>query len=138
MKPKHREYAQYRLQRATETLNDARLLLRAGSLASATNRLYYACFYCVSALLLTEGKSSKKHTGIRALFNRQWVHPGRVPASFGEFYHLIFEQRHQADYEDLANLDEETVRRWCERAENFVRHVSALAEQALGTTKETD
>jgi len=40
------------------------------------NRLYYACFYAVSALLIQQGLSSSKHTGVRSLFNRHYVKTG--------------------------------------------------------------
>ena len=47
-------YIKYRLQRATETLNDARLPAENGRWNSSINRLYYACFYAVSALLYSQ------------------------------------------------------------------------------------
>jgi uncharacterized protein (UPF0332 family) len=43
----------YRLERARETLEEARVLLEKGHANAGVNRLYYACFYAVSALLLT-------------------------------------------------------------------------------------
>ncbi len=44
---------QYRLERAREALDEAKLLFEAGHLHTYVNRLYYACFYAMSALLLT-------------------------------------------------------------------------------------
>jgi len=46
-----RAYIRYRLGRAREALDEARLLLEADHLATAVTRIYYACFYAVSALL---------------------------------------------------------------------------------------
>jgi hypothetical protein len=43
----------YRLQRARETVEEARVLLETDHANACVNRLYYACFYAVSALLLT-------------------------------------------------------------------------------------
>lgn len=60
----------YRMARAEETLEDARIIARAGRWNACVNRLYYACFYAVSALLIRDGLSSSKHAGIRGLFNR--------------------------------------------------------------------
>jgi hypothetical protein len=42
----------YRLERARQSLEEAMLLLEAGHANAYVNRLYYACFYAVSALLL--------------------------------------------------------------------------------------
>ncbi len=56
----------YRLQRARETLEDARILAKAARWNTCVNRLYYACFYAISALLATKGLASSKHSGVRA------------------------------------------------------------------------
>ena len=47
----------YRMARAQETLEDARILANAGRWNACVNRLYYACFYAVSALLVDWGSS---------------------------------------------------------------------------------
>jgi uncharacterized protein (UPF0332 family) len=41
----------YRLQRAREALVDAQVLAQSGRWDACMNRLYYSCFYAVSALL---------------------------------------------------------------------------------------
>jgi uncharacterized protein (UPF0332 family) len=56
----------YRMTRASETLEDARILANAGRWNACVNRLYYACFYAVSALLVRHGLSSSKHAGVPA------------------------------------------------------------------------
>lgn len=124
-------YLRYRLERARQTLEDARLLAQSGRLHSAMNRVYYACFYCVSALVSSEGHKASKHTGVRALFNRYWVKTGRVPTELGGFYSAPFDERQKADYADLVRLDREQVNRWVERAAPFVAHISRLAEENL-------
>jgi uncharacterized protein (UPF0332 family) len=62
----------YRLERAQESFDDARLLADAESWNTCINRLYYSCFYAVSALLVRDGYSSSRHTGIRSLFSVVW------------------------------------------------------------------
>lgn len=47
MKDSSDDVVHYRLQRARETLEDARILARAGRWNPCVNRLYYACFYAV-------------------------------------------------------------------------------------------
>ena len=59
----------HRIQRASETLEEAHLMLGSGHLYGASNRIYYACFYATVALLLTKDLSSSKHSGVVALFN---------------------------------------------------------------------
>ena len=56
----------YRIERAEETYNEALLMLSEEHLNACANRLYYACFYSVSALLSKRSLSSSKHTGVRS------------------------------------------------------------------------
>ena len=46
------ELVTYRLQRAEETLEEARVMQNIGHWNACANRLYYAAFYAVSALLV--------------------------------------------------------------------------------------
>ena len=50
--------------RATESLQEAKLLLKDHYSFGSVNRIYYALFYEISALLLTEGFSTSKHQGV--------------------------------------------------------------------------
>ena len=104
-----RELISYRLQRAREALEAARLLLQQHHLYGCVNRLYYGCFYAVCALLLTKGLSSAKHTGVRALFNKHWIGKGILPRAMGAFYGMLFDARLDADYADMAELADAKV-----------------------------
>jgi len=53
MTPEQGQLVRYRFARAMESLDEARLLLANGHIRTAVTRIYYACFYAVSALLLT-------------------------------------------------------------------------------------
>ncbi|MCJ7546375.1 MAG: HEPN domain-containing protein [Deltaproteobacteria bacterium] len=55
MKAETKTLVAYRLGRAHESLEEARILLEQGHVNTFVNRLYYACFYAISALLLTKG-----------------------------------------------------------------------------------
>lgn len=68
----------YRLKRAAETLTEAQLMQREAHWNTCANRLYYAAFYAVSALLAHEGYVASKHTGIKAMFNQHFVKTGMV------------------------------------------------------------
>ena len=76
MNARGEELIRYRLSRAEETLEEARLLAENKNGNAAVNRLYYACFYAVLALLIRDGRYSSKHSGVRALFNIHFVKNG--------------------------------------------------------------
>jgi uncharacterized protein len=78
MTPETRILVQYRLDRAREALAEASLLLDRGHANTGVNRLYYACFYAVSALLLTKGLTATSHSGLRTLLPPASDPPGAV------------------------------------------------------------
>jgi len=68
---------QYYLERADETLLDAKSLIAVQAWNSAMNRLYYACFYAVEGVLTQKiSLNVKTHAGIRTLFNLHLVKRG--------------------------------------------------------------
>jgi len=99
-----KDLARYRLARAQETLEDARILARTGRWNACVNRLYYDCFYGVSALLVRDGLSSSKHAGVRSLFNRQYVKTGKIPKDLARIYNDLFERRQEGDYIDFVSF----------------------------------
>lgn len=66
MKQEFIDLARYHLEKAWNTLSDAKQYLQGATLESTVNRIYYALFYAVNALLITEGLSSSK-PNMRAL-----------------------------------------------------------------------
>jgi uncharacterized protein (UPF0332 family) len=119
----------YRMDRAKETLEDARILADAGRWNACVNRLYYACFYAVSALLVRHGLSSSKHAGVRSLFNRQYVKTGKIPKDFARIYNDLFERRQEGDYIDFVRFEESQVLPWISKAEQLIGYITSLVER---------
>ena len=57
---KPEDYAQYRLQRAKETIQEVKILIENKFWNTAINRMYYACFYAVGSLLVKNGVENVK------------------------------------------------------------------------------
>ena len=119
---------QQRLAHAREGVAEAELLAGAGHWRASVSRLYYACFYAVSALLVQHGLGASKHTGVLALFNRNFVKPGTVSRELGRFYNDLFENRQQSDYDDFAEFDAARVRPWLAQAAVFVDRLTELMD----------
>lgn len=120
------ELIEYRREKAHETIRAARILLEAESFFSAVNRTYYALFYEVIALLSLHGLSSSKHSGVRALFNENFVKPGIVTVESGRFFSRMFEFRQKSDYEDFISFDRDKVAEWVEKAERFISEIEMV------------
>ena len=116
----------YRREKSKETLEDAYILFRAGRLFSALNRIYYALFYEVMALLLTKDLSSARHTGIRALFNEHFVRTGKVSVESGRFFSRMYDFRQKGDYADFVQFEEEKIKEWLVLAESFINEVDQV------------
>lgn len=132
MKEETRTLVAYRLERARESLQEAKILLEQGHGNTFVNRLYYACFYSVSALLLPKGLSSAKHSGIRTLFHQNFVKTGLVGAELGQFYHRLFDSRQKGDYADLIRFDPSEVSDWYDEAQEFVETIEELVKREMG------
>jgi uncharacterized protein (UPF0332 family) len=124
-----KDLIKYKLERSDETLEEAKIMLRSSHLFGAANRIYYACFYAVSALLLSEDLSSHKHSGVLSLFNRHFVKTGLIPVELGKFYSRLFDTRTESDYADLITIDLKEIKDNLKTAEIFIPAVKSLIKE---------
>lgn len=116
----------YRLERAQETYEEALMMQNSGHWNTCANRLYYSCYYAVSALLAKEGMASSKHTGIKAMFNQHYVKPGIVSKEDGKLYNSLFDARQEGDYIDFVKFQKEDVEPWVIEVKDFIENISLL------------
>jgi uncharacterized protein len=99
---KMRDLALNRLQQAEESLDEAQFLFDGGkSLRSVINRLYYAMFYAILALLIFEPFGSSKHSAVLSYFNLNFIKNGRIPKELGRAVNKAFELRQRGDYKEI-------------------------------------
>lgn len=119
----------YRLREARETLTDARSLLENdGTTRTVINRAYYATFYAVLALFIKNGTDlrSSKHTGIIALFDREFVHSGKIAVEMSRTLHRLFDARLESDYKEFVSYSRDETEALLKRAESFVAETERL------------
>jgi uncharacterized protein (UPF0332 family) len=121
----------YRLERARESLEEAKILLEQGYANTFVNRLYYACFYAVSSLLLTKELFSAKHSRIRSLFHQNFVKVGMVNTELGQLYDRLFDNRQKADYADLFRFNPDEVRYWYDEVKKFVEFIENIIKKEM-------
>ncbi len=114
-----------------ETLEEAEVLSSTGHWNACVNRLYYACFYAVSALLSKHDLSSSKHSGVRSFFNRHFVKTGIISKETAEIYNSLFERRQEGDYEVFVKFEEDDVKPWIKETETFVNAVIKPVESGI-------
>jgi uncharacterized protein (UPF0332 family) len=76
----------YRVSRSFETLREAEILIENSFWNASVNRIYYFCFYIVSALLIKKSVETNSHKGIRQMFGLHFIQEGLVSRDDGRFF----------------------------------------------------
>lgn len=136
MTAEERSVIGYRMERAQEAVDEAKVLFDAGHTNSYVNRLYYACFYAVSALLLTKNISTNKHGYLRSLLHREFVKTGLIPNEMGKHFDLLFNNRQKGDYADFVEFKADEVGDWLVQTRMFVWHIETVISNLLKDPRE--
>ena len=121
------DYIRYRIEKAEQTFQEALILAEASRWNGAINRLYYACYYMTSALILKSGLEAKTHAGVKNQFNQHFIRNGILPLAHGKLYSDLFDCRQKGDYGDLFDFDRETVQGFILPVENYLQALKRLA-----------
>ncbi len=120
----------YRLRQAEETLADAKKMLE-GKLSprSIINRAYYSIFYALLALFLKADIRLKtsRHAGVISLFDKEFVHTGKIDEHYSKILHKVFNARQEGDYKELAELSYEDAAELIKLAEEFLGEIKKIA-----------
>lgn len=119
----------YRMENARCTLAEIADHCEKGYWNTAINRMYYACFYAASALLVANKIVVKTHEGVRQMLGKHFVLTGQLSIDLGKFYTLIFNKRSSGDYEDFINHDQKIVDELYPIALNFVNSIDELLKK---------
>ena len=91
------EYVKYRIDSAFNTYNAAKILAENGFWNSAVNRLYYAVFYAVNALLVQNEIHAGSHAGTRSQFSLHYIKTGKFDKKFGKLLTELYDWRQKGD-----------------------------------------
>lgn len=129
MKHHHDDYIKYRIGRAWDTLDDARILAEKGKWNSAINRLYYSAYYAVMALLLKKGLKPATHNGTKSSFTENFIKSQVIDKKFGKLYSQLFTFRQKGDYDDLFDFDEKKVKPYFEPVKELIELIESLVKE---------
>lgn len=121
MKEEQLALIKYRLKEAEDSIDEAKVLLKEGmSLRAVMNRLYYAMFYAVLALLQEKQIGTSKHTGAISLFDREFIKSGIFDKELSKTLHRAFELRQKGDYMEAVEIANEDVDEIFPKAIDFI------------------
>lgn len=119
-------YIRYRVEKSHETYRAAKLLAEGKMWNSVINRLCYACFYAVSALLLNKNITARTHAGTISQFSEHFVRTGLILIDDFRTYSKLMNWRSKGDYSDMYDFEEQDVLPLMDKTETFLTNVMAL------------
>lgn len=99
------EYVKYRIESAYKTSGAAKVLAENGYWNSAINRLYYALFYAVNALLVLNKIRTKSHSATKSQFSLLFVKSEKFNKKYGRLLSELFDCRQNGNYENIFDYD---------------------------------
>ena len=126
MKKEVLELIKYRLEEAEDSIKEAEVLLKEGmSMRAVMNRLYYAMFYAVLALLQEKEMGTSKHAGAISLFDREFIKKGVFDEKLSKILHRAFELRQKGDYMEQAEVTKNDIDEMLPKTNYFVNKIKA-------------
>jgi uncharacterized protein (UPF0332 family) len=116
----------HRIENAQNTLKEVSILMENELWNTAVNRLYYACYYAVSALLIANNIEAHTHAGVRQMLALHFVKTGIISKNQYNIFSELFEKRQSGDYEDFVFMTKEIVEEIYPEAVDFTTKIIQL------------
>lgn len=125
-KKERNDLAVYRMAKSKSTFSEIDLLVQNNLWNTAINRLYYACYYAVIALLISKEIETLTHTGARQMLGLYFIKTGIIEKDLGKFYSRLFDLRHTGDYEDFIDFSKEQVLELIPSANLLIKQIDSI------------
>lgn len=122
---------EFRLEKAQRAYHEACQVAELKFWETTANRLYYAAYNAVSALLIAYGHAAQSHSGVIHLFGQTFIKSGTLPPEAGKLYHQLFSMRLTGDYDDTYGLTSTDVTPLIEPAGKLIDDVTKIARQRI-------
>lgn len=97
-----------------------------GFFDNAVTRLYYACFYAASALLIKNQIATGSHRAVKTMLSLNFVKTGKLDKKHLRTYAELLNGRQLSDYEDFFYQDESSYQAYSKDALEFISVVRDL------------
>ena len=113
-------------EKALNTFAEIKILRPAGLWNNIANRLYYAAFHAVSALLINDHYNVGSHQGAVIMLHQYYVKTGILSKEDGAFYSQLQTMREKSDYNCTYNATEADTAPRIEQTKQFIDKVLSL------------
>lgn len=110
-------------EKARKTFAEIEILRQAGLWNNIANRMYYAAFHAVSALLISNGHIVGTHQGAVIMLHQHYIKTGVLEKKYGTLYSRLQTMREQSDYNCTYNATEEEIIPLIPLTEEFIEKI---------------
>ena len=125
----HIALSKHRLKRAKDDLEASKLLFKNKKLTQSINRSYYSIFHATRSLLAMEKFDSKKHTGIIAHFNKNFIKPGKIEKEYSKILMDAQDFRNDSDYDDFFVVSRDEAEKQINNATKFIDRIETYIKE---------
>lgn len=116
------------LDKARQTVGECEIAIVAESWGMAANRMYYALFHAVTALLVNDGIPVGSHRGVKALFGQHYVLTGKFTSDNSKLLAQMETLRDKADYNIMYVATREQVMPHIGEVKKFIDEIEEYVE----------
>ena len=111
------------LEKAVNTMQQISELQKLGYWDNIANRLYYAVFHAVNALLIHDSHPVNTHRGVIALFGNYYIRTGIFASEDGRLYSDLQTMRNNSDYNCSYNATQQEIEPMIDPARHLIAKV---------------
>ena len=111
------------LEKADKFLSQADAVAALGIWDVVANRIYYAAFHAVSALLIHDHIEVRSHKGAGLMFGQKYVIPGIFTADDGRLYAKLQDLREKSEYNLVYQSDETEMAPLLEKTRDLISRI---------------
>ena len=117
------DLAMYRIEKSKNDFEASKIMLVNKLYSQSLNRSYYSIFHAVRAILAFDQFDSKKHSGIIAYFNQNFIVTNKFEKQFAKIIMGAEKIRNKSDYNDFYIASKEDAEIQIENAEKFINEM---------------
>lgn len=129
------DLANYRIEKAKNDLQASKIMLENNLYAQSLNRSYYSIFHAVRAILAFEKFDSKKHSGIIAYFNHNFISKSIFEKEYSKILMGAEKIRNKSDYNDFYIASKFDAEEQILNADKFIKTMDDYIVKLISENK---
>ena len=118
------------IEKSKRTFDDVMFCAKEGKWETVANRLYYALFHAMSALLICDGYQVRSHRGILSMFGEHYVRTEVFTRKDGSLLSELVIMRDNADYNCFFEADKEKMEPYIKPTQQLIEDICKYISSA--------